>query len=170
MEYQDQLKLQSYLDGELSEADAREVARWLAQDQDATALLGELRQTRQSMVGAEIGIKVPESREFYWSKIAREIERLEAPKPALAPKVSWLERLRRMLVPASGLALVLVVGVVALNNGVPNGGKHTPGAEIALQDASAFTYHDYSAGATLVWLSYPADDAADDDPNGPFSD
>jgi anti-sigma factor RsiW len=170
MDYQDQLKLQSYLDGELSEADAREVARRLAQDQDATALLGELRQTRQALVGFETGVKLPESREFYWSKIAREIERVETPKPEPVRAISWLERLRRLLVPASGLALVLVVGVIALNNGVPSGGSHTPGAEIALQDASAFTYHDYSAGATLVWLSYPADDAADDDANGQFSD
>jgi len=29
--------------------------------------------------------------------------------------------------------------------------------ETALADAGAFTYRDYSAGTTLVWLSYPAD-------------
>jgi len=30
-------------------------------------------------------------------------------------------------------------------------------AETALADSGAFTYHDDSAGVTLVWLSYPAE-------------
>ena len=34
--------------------------------------------------------------------------------------------------------------------------------ETALADSGAFTYHDYSAGATLVWLSYPAEDEVAD--------
>ena len=36
---------------------------------------------------------------------------------------------------------------------------HMIGLEIetALADSGAFTYRDYSAGTTLVWLSYPAD-------------
>jgi hypothetical protein len=36
--------------------------------------------------------------------------------------------------------------------------------ETAFDDSGAFTYHDFSAGATLVWLPYPAEkDIADDD-------
>ena len=70
IEYQKQLKLQSYLDGELPEAEAAEVARWLSEDQEASALLTELRQTTQAMAGFEDGVRLPESREFFWSKIA----------------------------------------------------------------------------------------------------
>src|SRR6185369_4424628 len=92
MEYQNQLKLQSYLDEELPEDEAREVANWLARDQEAVALLTELRQTRQAVTGFEDGIRLPESREFFWSKIEREIQRQEAHTKEQAPRIPWALR------------------------------------------------------------------------------
>jgi anti-sigma factor RsiW len=166
MDYEAQLKLQAFLDGELTEGEARKVADWLARDREAAALLEELRNTRGALAGFEAGIQLPESREFFWSKVQREIQRLETParKPAPTPLFGLL---RRFLVPASALAVVLVAGVVLIRPAGPFGHAHTTGIETALADAGAFTYHDYSAGATLVWLSYPADnEVADDDENG----
>jgi len=142
MDFDAQLKLQAYLDGELPEAEAREVANWLARDREAVALHTELRNTREALAGFEVGAEMPESREFFWSKIEREIRRLEPSKPAPSP-VPWLARLRRLLVPAAGLALLLVAGL--------------PGSEMETADSGAFVYHDDAAGATLVWLSYPAE-------------
>jgi anti-sigma factor RsiW len=156
MEYQDQLKVQAYLDGELSEAEAREVANRLARDQGAIALMNELRHTRQAVSGFESGFRVPESREFYWSKIQRAIERLE-PKPEQKPEaIPFILRLRRLLVPTTALAAAALVALMVVRGGAPLTG------ETSLEDTGAFTYHDYSAGATLVWLSYPADDPAND--------
>jgi anti-sigma factor RsiW len=151
--YQDQLKLQAYLDGELPETEARDMANWLARDQDAVALLAELRNTRKTMKGFEEGIKLPESREFYWSKIQREIERLEIPRQEPMVAVPLMARLRRLLVPMAGLALLVIVGFVATQTS--SGGRMA--AETALADSGAFTYHDFDSGTTLVWLSYPAD-------------
>ena len=166
MEYDAELKLQAFLDGELPKAEADEVKQWVARDREAAALLEELRNTRAALAGFEAEVRLPESREFYWSKITREIQRLEssAPKP---PPVPLLARVRRLLVPAFALALVLTGGVVLLRPAGPSG--LTPAAEIetALADSGAFTYRDYSAGTTLVWLSYPADnEIADDDEIG----
>jgi hypothetical protein len=62
--------------------------------------------------------------------------------------------------------MVVIAGVMLTRPG-PSG--LTPAAEIetALADSGAFTYRDYSAGATLVWLSYPADtEVADNDEMG----
>ena len=165
MDYDAQLKLQALLDGELPKAEANEVTQWLARDPEAAALSQELRKTRQALAGFEAGVQLPESREFFWSKVQRDIQRLEtqAEKPVSAPLSALL---RRFLVPASALALVVVAGVVLTRPG-PTG--VTPAAEIetALADSGAFTYRDYSAGATLVWLSYPADaEVADDDEMG----
>jgi anti-sigma factor RsiW len=163
IEYQDQLKLQAYLDGELPEREGREVANRLAQDQEAVALLGELRQTRKALAGVEAGVRLPESREFYWSKIARQIER-EAPAAAAEPvqRISVLTRLRRMLMPAAGLAVLALAGLIASKDL-----GRTGAAATALADPGGFTYHDYAAGATLVWLPYDADnnvaDAGDTD-------
>ncbi len=155
MEQEQQLRLQAYLDGELPEAEARAVAEWLSRDGEAMALASELRQTTEALGGFEEGIRLPESREFYWSKIQRQIQREDAPAPSPVTVVSWTARLRRMLMPASGLAVAALLLLVVTHEGVP--GLADNSAETALQDSGAFTYHDDSARATLVWLSYPAE-------------
>jgi anti-sigma factor RsiW len=158
MDIENQLKLQAYLDGELTEAEARGVADWLARDAEASALGQELRQTREALKGFEEAIKLPESREFYWSKIQREIQRQEGHAPR--PQAPFLARLQRFLVPAAGLALLGLAGLLAL--------PHSAAPfETALADSGAFTYHDDSARTTLVWLSYPAEnDVAEDEEAG----
>jgi anti-sigma factor RsiW len=152
MDYQDQLKLQAYFDGELPEGESREMADRLARDPGAAALLTELRQTREAMAGFEDGIQLPEARDFYWSKIRREIERQDAPAAQLPSSVPLIARLRRFLVPAAGLALLVIAGIVSIQ-----GPEEPASIETALADPGAMIYHDYSAGATFVWLSYPAD-------------
>lgn len=149
-----QLKLQAFLDGELPEPEAREVAALVARNREATDLLNEMRFTRQALKASEPDVKLPESREFYWSKIQREIERLE-PAPAAAEPAPFLARLRRFLVPAGAVAaaaiLALVVGLPALRTGAG------PDTELAVADSGTFTYNDDANGTTLVWLSFPAE-------------
>ena len=77
MTNEQQLKLQAFLDGELPEREAREILAWTQRDRDAAALLAELKNTRQVMQKSEPHLSVPESREFFWSKIEREIQRGE---------------------------------------------------------------------------------------------
>jgi anti-sigma factor RsiW len=154
MNHEEQLKLQAYLDGELSDKQHTEVSAWLARDEEAAALLAELRRTNDAMSGFEEGIKLPESREFYWSKIQRQI-RAEEQAPAQGTgKLPLVVRLRRLLMPVTGLALVAVAALVATQSLVPE----TPSMmETSLADSGAMVYHDYSARATFVWLSYPAE-------------
>ena len=154
MDYKAQLKLQAYLDGELPEGEAGELAAGLAQDQQAAGLLTELRLTRDAVRGSEQVRTLPDSREFYWSKIQRAIERAEAPAPQPARASGWVGALRRFLVPVTGLALLVVAGFIATQGT----GEPTSSMEAAVSDPGALVYHDYSAGATFVWLSYPADD------------
>lgn len=162
MDREAQLKLQAYLDDELPEAEKLKLEATLGQDGQSSLLLAELRQTREVLAGFEKGIQVPESREFFWSKIEREIRRLESPARVPAP-ICWAARLRRLLVPASTLALLAIAGFVAIRQ---NESPLLPGGtemETALTDTGAFTYRDYAAGTTLVWLSYPAENEPDDD-------
>src|SRR6266480_3982861 len=97
MDYDAQLKLQAFLDGELPEGDAEKVAKWLAQDQEAVLLHAELKNTRQALAGAEKPLQLLESREFFWSKIEREISRLEAAEP-VRQREPVFARWRRLLV------------------------------------------------------------------------
>ena len=156
MDYDAQLRLQAFLDGELPEAETSELANWMARDREAAAMLEELRHTCDALAGSEEGIQLPESREFFWSKVQRGIQRLEEPAPKAAP-APLFARWRRLLVPASALALVFVAAVLLIQPAGQFGRTSTADIETALADAGAFTYRDYSAGTTLVWLSYPAD-------------
>ncbi len=146
-----QLKLQAYLDGELPSGEAQSVTDWLSQDAAARDLLVELTNTRAALLSHESEIKVPDSQEFYWSKIRRQIEREEQAVPAVKP-VSIMDRIHRLLVPVGATAAVLVAVMLAFprTNGI--GDSFTDAG-----DAVAFTYHNYDSGTTLVWLDYPAE-------------
>jgi anti-sigma factor RsiW len=155
MDHDAQLKLQSFVDGELPEHEAREVASWLARDGEATGLFDELRNTRKAMKDAEPTVRLPESREFYWSKIQKGIEHLEK-VPPLCERPSGWNLLRRMLIPASAVAVLAIVVATGVHRGLWGS---PPGAitEMTVADSGAFTYHDYANETTLVWISYPAE-------------
>jgi hypothetical protein len=118
------------------------------------------------MAKSEPHLSVPESREFFWSKIEREIQRLEPPA-ASAPKVSIFTMLRRLLLPAAAVSLLVIAGMIAHFN-VPNNSPKaavenvadadTTTVETTLANSDATTYRDTSEGTTLVWFS-PTDDS-----------
>jgi len=160
MTTEQQLKLQAFLDGELPEGEARDVAALIARDPEAAKLHAELKNTRQALKGADAGMTLPESREFFWSKIKREIERA-APVAEPEPEpVSVFVTLRRLFVPLSAVAALVIIGVIATKqfNSTADAAA-TQGTVTELADAGAVTYHNYETGTTLVWLSYPADDS-----------
>jgi anti-sigma factor RsiW len=165
MTEEQQLKLQAFLDGELPEKDAQEVAAWVARDAEATDLLGELRNTRKALADYEPALKLPESREFYWSKIQREIQRLE---PVQTPKesLSVFALLRRVLVPLGAVAVLAIVGVLAFRQfGTQGETAHTQ-VSAMLADVGAIHYRDQAEGMTVIWLSYPAEKKLADKPSG----
>src|SRR5687768_2283477 len=86
MNVDDGIKLQAYLDGELTDREARQIAGSIENDAEARALFDELQQTTTLLKANEPELPLPESREFYWGKIERDIERLEAvPSGSAAP-------------------------------------------------------------------------------------
>lgn len=150
-----QLKLQALLDGELSEREHRELEAALASDPEARALLTELRHTSAALANFEAETRLPASREFYWSRIQREIQRQEKipnARPAALP--AW----RRWLLPAGAFAAVVLAGLLAAGQmGWLPAGRHPTQVETFLADSGAMTYRDEVERTTLVWLSYPAE-------------
>lgn len=155
MDSKAQLKLQAFLDGELPEKEARQVASWIAQDSEATALSNELRNTRKALKDSEPKPILPESREFYWSKIRRDLERLEPVQPE-QESPSIFKLWRRIWIPAGSLAVIMIV-LAGIEFGFRGGSAFGPDTEMTVADSGAFTYHDYANGTTLVWVSYPAE-------------
>lgn len=108
-----ELKLQAYLDGELPEREAQSVAKWVAEDKEAQALLAELKTAKAFLAGNEPELSVPETREFYWSKIQREIQRLDQVQGSRGI-VEWFGW-QKYLAPLAGVALVVLFAIGAFN-------------------------------------------------------
>jgi anti-sigma factor RsiW len=153
MDLQQQLQLQAFVDGELSPTELQQVEARLSGDAQARALVAELRATNEALKGFEEAIKLPESREFYWSKIERSITAAErrAAEPA---RPSLLAVWRRMLVPLGATAAMVIALFFAFG---PPHRSMNPELEASLADPAAFTYRDFANGTTLVWFSYPAE-------------
>lgn len=141
-----ELKMQALLDGELDAGDMREVEALLAQDAPSAALVQELKWTKLAVAGNEAEMSLPESREFYWSKISRAIE-AEDRKTVVAPseRAWWL----KLLYPATGLAaMVAVIFVISDKRG-------TDGAdsESVIEDVNALSFRSESEKMSVVYVA-----------------
>src|SRR5580765_5919660 len=101
MNEEQQLKLQAFLDGELPDRERREVAAWIDRDDAAARLLASLKATHEALVVAEPVVTLPGSREFFWSKIEREIQR----RDRVAADVPFVFNWRQWLWPVGAVAV-----------------------------------------------------------------
>ena len=149
------LKYQAFVDGELSDREARQLELTLQQDPEAQAVVAELRATKALLRENEPEMAVPESREFYWGKIQREIQRLEA-EPATSAGGGWVAVVRgwrRLLAPAAGIAVILFLAIAALrfyNNPLDDSNQHLAEIENLSEFTSASTFR--SDNMFVVWV------------------
>ncbi len=173
MNLEQQLKLQAWVDGELPDGEARRVAELAASDEAARALVGELRIAKTILAGNEPEVRFPESGDFFWSKIRREIERAEM-VPAEAPRVSWAQAWRRMLAPLSGVALVAFLSVVSMNlfqrGEMDESLKYMVEVENLSDDVGSISYKSQSENMFVVYLYDRDKDAERDDELEPLDD
>ena len=164
MNVEQELKVQAWMDGELSEAEARQMADFTNADRAAQALANELRMAKAILAGNEPERKLPESPEFYWSKIQREIERHENAARAEARPVSWLLAWRRWLAPLSGVALIAFLTVFSTNifrSSVGDEGmNYLVEVENLSDHVSSISYKSHSEKMFVVYL-YPKDAEAE---------
>jgi anti-sigma factor RsiW len=149
------IKLQAYLDGELSGREAQAITSLIENDAEARALFAELQQTRSLLQANEPEFRLPESREFFWSKIEREIQRLET-SPAGARTPAWLLFLRRHLAAVTGTsvaAALMLLMAFQMNWVSPDLFEEI---ENPLDDTGSFSFRSESQKMTLVWISNPA--------------
>ncbi len=110
MNWEQQLEVQAWVDGELSAKDAGRVAAFVETDANARALAEEIRMAKAFIAPNEAEFKLADTREFYWSQIRRQIEQGERADAAEStPGFSWAAAWRRLATPLSGLALVAVL-------------------------------------------------------------
>ncbi|HEX3721135.1 MAG TPA: hypothetical protein VH595_24555 [Verrucomicrobiae bacterium] len=147
MKHELELKVQAWLDGEASGREAAHLAEWIARDAEAGALAAGLKSVKGSMAGNELPGTTSDSREFYWSKIERQIQR-----EALAPReeaLPWFARWRQFALPLTGVAALVFLLTLAVRHV-----QEPTFDEISATDEGmdAVTFHDQSAEMTVVWL------------------
>jgi anti-sigma factor RsiW len=168
MNHELELKIQAWVDGELSDLEATRIADLVASDAEAGAIAAELGTLRTAMTGGELALTVPETREFYWNKIERGIQR-EATFAPSRPGDSWAARWRRFLLPLGGVAALACMFVMSVQQA-----QKPTFDEISATDQGmeAVTFHDQSDGMTVIWLqdSSQTSDASKSAPGDASSD
>jgi anti-sigma factor RsiW len=152
------LKIQAYLDGELSARESREMEALLAADSQAQALLGELKSTRSALLANEPEVKLPESREFYWSQLQR---RIGAAEPAEAGRVPFWMAWRRYFAPITGVAIVAVFGIFSIQNVSEDPNSILAEVENLSEHSSSMSFRSQSENMFVVWVT-PNEQTSDD--------
>jgi anti-sigma factor RsiW len=160
-----QLKVQAYLDNELTPGEARRIATLLSTDQVARDLYTELKETKEIVGKNEPAPRLQESRDFYWSKIQRELEKAERVELPAAATTPWWGRL---LVPVAGavalFAILLSVSdpgnvsppTMTASQSPSDSGLPIHRGEIVSPGMSAITFRSEAEGITVVWVSADA--------------
>ena len=166
MNTEQQLKVQAWVDGELPEAEARRIEGLVNGDQQAQALVTELRMTKTTLAGHETELTLPESREFFWGKIQREIERLDKAAVESRP-TSWVLDWRRWMAPLSGVALIAFFSLLSINIFRQplgeDGANYLVEVENLSEHVGSISYRSQSENMFVVYL-YNKDQEAEIDP------
>lgn len=147
----EQLKLQAYLDGELTSRERDDVAGLLDARADARELLGELQHTRAALRSGEVGRRLECSREFYWNRIERAIS-AAVQEPGTPPVVGWLGWLRRHFAPAAGAGAALALLTISLIVFYPQRVTAESEWEVLHPQTGMVNLRDYQSGITVVML------------------
>jgi len=166
MKHELEVKLMASLDGELSRAEVAELAALVESDTEARGLFHELQNTRLALQGNESEVRLSESREFYWSKIQREIERLESTPQAEPVRRGLWRFVRRHMATFSGVGVAAALALTAVMRQNPSGTDPFEDVDNPTENSGVFSYRSDEHGATLVWVSAgpetPANDADDE--------
>jgi anti-sigma factor RsiW len=151
------LKIQAYVDGQLDAAEAADVKAWIDSDSEASELAQSLQSVSNTLMNNELGHKLPESVEFYWSKIEREIGAEEATLASSTVSIWTWGRLVRWIAPALAVASVAVVLVhLKLSDSEQDTGSAALAFEHEIEfgttETSYISFRSEKEGMSVVWL------------------
>jgi anti-sigma factor RsiW len=153
MNWETGLKLQAWVDGEIVGAEAERLAASVERDPELQTFAARLKHTSNLLRGNELDRAIPESREFYWSKIERGIRQAGAAPGRAHGRPLWVRWWARYLAPAAivgTLAVLLVTPAIR-----PNSPRWISHAEIEspLDDLSSITFRSEEGRMTVIWVS-----------------
>ena len=153
MNPENELKLQAYLDGELAVPDAQAVEAQVQANAEVRAMAAELRWTKAMLKGNDLERTVPETRDFYWSKIEQTIQAGQAAVLSRdrihGPRFNWLSRFWPQLGGAWAVSLLLVLATIRFGW---LAGPSWIEADHASNDLGAMVFRSDAERMTMVWL------------------
>src|SRR6185436_17416631 len=146
-----QLKVQAYLDNELSPAEARQIASLISSDPEARLVYNELKDTRTILSHNETSVSLQEPLDFYFSQIRRRIETEEKVSPRKLPAPWWM----RLFAPVGGAVALFAVLLSIQGPNMPLGAPRISSMHEIENNpqVSTITFRSESEGVTVVWVS-----------------
>ena len=141
-----ELKLQAWLDGELTAAEAEAMRRLAESDPQARLLAAQLRGLQETLRRHEPLAAVPEAREFYWRAIERRISQEARPEPRRA---IWPAGLR-WLAPLAGVCALGLVLFMAARPATQMASLNE--VSVTADGYQARTSHNQTSGVNFVFL------------------
>lgn len=150
MKHDEILRLQAWMDGQLTGREATEAEALAATEAGARALAA-LRSARDTARAAAAEWPLPESRDFFWSKVRRGIEAAERrPVPTASSVPGWL----RWLLPLGAAVALALLFLPRPDEEVgADGGLAGQSLEAPLDDMQTMVFHSQSDGVTVIWVA-----------------
>jgi hypothetical protein len=149
-----ELKIQALVDGELTEFEAGKLRDRIKNDIRLQILHERLTQMKDLISTHEMPRVLPESSDFYWSKIAQEIEVGESAAQSLGMK--WVfRRLAPLLGIASVALLITLQGPNLPDLGIVLDYNHE--LELLVDEIDVMTFNSADDSMSVVWIDYSMD-------------
>ena len=147
------LKLQAYVDGELSRWRVGRVQRRIANDPEAQQVVAELQTTKRFLAGNEVERSLPEDPQFYWSRIRQALAAADLKQEAAEmPALSW----RRILAPLAGVAMAVFLAIAgfkwAPSSAIDESFRHIAEIENLSEDTDSVSFRSASENMFVVWI------------------
>ena len=151
-----ELKIQALVDGELTEFEARKLRDRIKNDIRLQILHERLTHMKDLISTHEMPRVLPESSDFYWSKIAQEIEvgGSTAQSSAQSLGMKWVFR---RLAPVLGIACVALLITLQGPNLPDLGIVLDHNHELLTDEIDVMTFNSADDSMSVVWIDYSMD-------------
>ena len=153
-----ELKIQALVDGELTEFEAGKLRDRIKNDVRLQVLHERLMQMKDLISKHEMPRVLPESSDFYWSKISQKIEvgGSAAQSSAQSLGMKWVFR---RLAPLLGIASVALL-ITLQGPNLPDLGivlDHNHELELLADEIDVMTFNSADDSMSVVWIDYSMD-------------
>lgn len=152
--FEEKLKIQAYLDGELSPREAKKVEALLAENQEARGLYEELKLTSHILRQNQPEVKMPIPEEVFWSKVYQQIQKSDPEPLSVLDYIRSLTDVvfsKRNLVPVTA-TIIAIIGIFLLKDFIKPMEDHLVVIETPSEEVGSYSFRAQSEKMFVVWI------------------